>query len=164
MDRRCFIFGAVSLPFLSRTVLANSPKLMVFKLPACGCCDAWIAHMQQAGFKSETENLSEPRMFILKKRIGIPSELASCHTAFVNNYVVEGHVPSGDVLLLLSQMPDALGLTVPGMPAGSPGMEMGDHRDPFDTFLILRDGNSEVFKNHRGCLTSASIEQISGIS
>jgi len=120
--------------------------------------------MPQAGFKPETENLSEPRMFNLKKRVGIISELASCHTAFVNNYVVEGHVPSGDVLLLPSQKPDALGLTVPGMPAGSPGMEMDDHRDPFDTFLILRDGNSEVFKSHRGCLTSASIEQISGIS
>jgi len=105
--------------------------------------------MQQAGFKPETENLSEPSMFDLKKRVGITSELASCHTAFVDNYVVEGHVPSGDVLLLLSQKPDALGLTVPGMPAGSPGMEMGDHRDPFDTLLILRDGSSEVFKSHR---------------
>jgi len=120
--------------------------------------------MQQAGFKSETENISEPRMLDLKKRVGITSELSSCHTAFVNNYLVEGHVPSEDVLLLLSQNPDALGLTVPGMPVGSPGMEMGNRRDPFDTFLILRDGNSEVFKSHRGCLTSASIEQISGIS
>jgi len=150
MDRRCFIFGAISLPFLSRTVLANSSKIMVFKVATCGCCDAWVAHMQQAGFKSETENLSELRMFNLKKRVGITFELSSCHTAFVNNYIVEGHVPSGDVLLLLSQKPDALGLTVPGMPAGSPGMEMGGHRDPFDTLLMLRDGNSEVFKNHRG--------------
>jgi hypothetical protein len=150
MNRRCFIFGAVSLPFLSQTVLANGPKLMVFKLRTCGCCDPWIAHMRQAGFKPETENLSQPRMFDLKKRAGVTSELASCHTAFVDNYVVEGHVPSEDVLLLLSQKPDALGLTVPGMPAGSPGMEMGDHRDPFDTLLILRDGNLEVFKSHRG--------------
>ena len=150
MDRRCFIFGAVSLPFLSQTVLANGPKLMVFKLPTCGCCDAWVTHMQQAGFKSEIENISEPRMFNLKKSVGITFKLSSCHTAFVHNYVVEGHVPSGDVLLLLSQKPDALGLTVPGMPAGSPGMEMGDHRDPFNTLLMLRDGNSEVFKNYRG--------------
>jgi len=141
------------LPFLSRMALANGSKLMVFKLPACGCCDAWIAHMQQAGFKSETENISEPRMLDLKKRVGITSELSSCHTAFVNNYLVEGHVPSGDVLLLLSQNPDALGLTVPGMPVGSPGMEMGNRRDPFDTLLMLRDGSSEIFKSHRGIHT-----------
>jgi hypothetical protein len=153
MDRRCFIFGAVSLPFLSRMALANGSKLMVFKLPACGCCDAWIAHMQQAGFKSETENISEPRMLDLKKRVGITSELSSCHTAFVNNYLVEGHVPSEDVLLLLSQNPDALGLTVPGMPVGSPGMEMGNRRDPFDTLLMLHDGSSEIFKSHRGIHT-----------
>ena len=153
MDRRCFVLGAVSLPFLSRTVLANGSRLMVFKLPTCGCCDAWIAHMQQAGFKPKTKNISESRMFNLKKRAGITSELASCHTAFVNKYIVEGHVPSGDVLLLLSQMPDALGLAVPGMPAGSPGMEMGDHSDPFDTLLILRNRNSEVFKSHRGIHT-----------
>jgi hypothetical protein len=133
--------------------LANGSKLMVFKLPACGCCDAWIAHMQQAGFKSETENISEPRMLDLKKRVGITSELSSCHTAFVNNYLVEGHVPSEDVLLLLSQNPDALGLTVPGMPVGSPGMEMGNRRDPFDTLLMLHDGSSEIFKSHRGIHT-----------
>jgi hypothetical protein len=150
MDRRCFIFGAISLPFLSRTVSANGSKIMVFKIATCGCCDAWVAHMQQAGFKTATENLSKSKMLDLKKHAGLTSEYASCHTAFVNNYVVEGHVPSGDVLMLLSQKPDALGLTVPGMPRGSPGMEMGDHRDPFDTLLILRDGNSELFKSHGG--------------
>ena len=153
MNRRCFIFGAMSLTISSRTVLANSPKLMVFKLPTCGCCDAWVRHMQEAGFTSETENLNERRLFNLKKRVGLAPKFFSCHTAFVNNYVLEGHVPSRDVLLLLMQKPDALGLAVPGMPVGSPGMKMGNHRDPFDTLLLLRDGNSEVFQSHRGIST-----------
>ena len=150
MDRRCFLLGIMSLPFLSRAVLADGPNLMVFKLSECGCCDAWVSHMQQAGFKPKTENLNKPQLLSLKKSVGLTPELSSCHTAFVNNYILEGHVPSGDVLLLLSQKPKALGLTVPGMPVGSPGMEMGNHRDPFDTLLILHNGNSEVFKSHRG--------------
>ena len=153
MNRRCFIFGAVSLPILPRTVLAKSPELMVFKLPTCGCCNAWVTHMQEAGFTSESENLSERKLFNLKKRVGLTPKFFSCHTAFINNYIVEGHVPSRDVLLLLMQKPNALGLTVPGMPVGSPGMKMGNHRDPFDTLLLLRNGNSEVFQSHRGIST-----------
>ena len=84
----------------------------------------------------------------MKARAGITPELSSCHTAFIDGYFVEGHVPAGDVQRLLAERPDALGLTVPGMPIGSPGMEMGDQRDAYDTLLVLRDGSTEVFESH----------------
>ncbi|HMB77954.1 MAG TPA: DUF411 domain-containing protein, partial [Kiloniellaceae bacterium] len=84
----------------------------------------------------------------LKARSGISPKLSSCHTAFVEGYVVEGHVPADDVRRLLAERPEALGLALPGMPIGSPGMEMGSRRDPFDTLLIRRDGATEVFAHH----------------
>jgi len=84
----------------------------------------------------------------MKARAGVTPDLSSCHTAFIDGYFVEGHVPAGDVERLLAERPDALGLTVPGMPIGSPGMEMGDQRDAYDTLLVLRDGSTAVFESH----------------
>ena len=84
----------------------------------------------------------------MKERLGVSGDLASCHTAMAGPYVIEGHVPAGDIQRLLTEQPAALGLTVPGMPIGSPGMEMGDEREAFDTLLILADGTAEVFASH----------------
>lgn len=84
----------------------------------------------------------------MKDRAGVTPEMSSCHTAFIDGYFVEGHVPASAVQRLLSERPDALGLTVPGMPIGSPGMEMGNQRDAYDTLLVLRDGSTEVFESH----------------
>ena len=100
------------------------PLLVVNKTPTCGCCGAWVTHMQRAGFRTEIRNQDD--LNPLKQQLGVPYGKGSCHTAEVGGYFVEGHVPAEDVKRLLREKPDARGLTVPGMPAGSPGMEMPD--------------------------------------
>lgn len=104
--------------------------------------------MSRAGFSTDTRDVDQDALYALKARSGITPELASCHTAFVDGYFVEGHVPARDVQRLLGERPDAIGLSVPGMPIGSPGMEMGNQREAFDTLLVLRDGSIEVFERH----------------
>lgn len=149
MKRRDFIWLAFCLPGFIKFAFAGLPKVTVSKSASCGCCTAWIEHIEKAGFSVESHNLTQQRLSDLKRRIGVSSELAACHTAFINNYFIEGHVPAEDIKILLSQKPDALGLAVPGMPMGAPGMEMGSRRDPFDTLLVKRDGTSNVFSSHR---------------
>lgn len=130
----------ISLPSMAESLLK------VYKSPTCGCCADWITHMEDNGFVTEineTEN-----MFPIKTMAQIPPGMGSCHTAFIDGYVIEGHVPAEDVQRLLEQRPEARGLTVPGMPVGSPGMEMGDRRDPYDVLLILNDGSTEVWASH----------------
>lgn len=148
MDRRHFILAAAGLPLLARPAMAAAPKVEVYKSPTCGCCSAWVGHMTEAGFAVTAGDVGQDVLWNLKQRAGVAPELSSCHTAFVEGYVVEGHVPAEDVRRLLAERPDAIGLTVPGMPIGSPGMEMGERRDPFDTLLILRNGETEVFASH----------------
>ena len=104
--------------------------------------------MIQAGFTVEARNVEQEALWSLKARSGVTPDLGSCHTAFVGGYVIEGHVPAADVGRLLSERPDAVGLTVPGMPIGSPGMEMGNEREAYETLLILRDGSTSVFQRH----------------
>ena len=122
---------------------------MVFKSPTCGCCSAWIEHIKKAGFHVKSENVTQKQLSELKRRSGITRELSSCHTAFINNYFVEGHVPAEDIKALLFEKPDALGVSVPNMPLGSPGMEMGGQKDPYDTLLVKSNGSSKVFRSHR---------------
>ncbi|MDE0780075.1 MAG: DUF411 domain-containing protein [Alphaproteobacteria bacterium] len=148
MKRRDFIWAAFCLPTFVKFASADLPKLTVFKSANCGCCTAWIEHIEKAGFFVEAKNITQRRLSDLKQRTGISLELEACHTGFINSYFIEGHVPAEDIKSLLFQRPDALGLTVPGMPRGSPGMEMGDKKDPFDTLLVKRDGSSEVFRSH----------------
>ena len=97
----------------------------------------------------KSKNVTYGELAGLKRRYGIPSELSSCHTAFINNYFVEGHVPAEDIKALISEKPDALGLSVPNMPIGSPGMEMGNQKDSYDTLLVKSNGSSKVFRSHR---------------
>lgn len=148
MNRRHFILTTLAASLFARPGLAASAQLKVYKSPTCGCCAAWVDHMVQAGFDVDTRDVGQDALWALKDRSGITPELSSCHTAFIDGYVVEGHVPAQDVQRLLASGPDALGLTVPGMPIGSPGMEMGDRRDAYNTLLILRDGMTEVFARH----------------
>ena len=149
MNRRGFIAGVLAAPALARiAVAAEAPRLSVAKSPTCGCCGAWVQHMRAAGFEVEVREVADDELQALKEKAGLAPEHRSCHTAEVDGYVVEGHVPAEDVSRLLAERPDALGLTVPGMPAGSPGMDMGDMRDPYDTLLIRRDGAAEVFASH----------------
>ena len=148
MQRRSFITMTMGALVLARPALATPTRIEVFKSPTCGCCSAWIEHMSGAGFAVDARDVDQEALYALKARSGITPELASCHTAFVDGFVVEGHVPAADIERLLTERPDAIGLSVPGMPIGSPGMEMGNQREAFDTVLLLRDGSIEIFERH----------------
>ena len=125
---------------------ATLPPVVVYKLATCGCCQTWSEHMQAAGFPVETRDTQD--LDAIKTEVGVPFGQGSCHTAKVGDYFVEGHVPADDVKRLLAERPDALGLTVPGMPIGSPGMEQGDAREPYDVLLVAKDGSTTVFAHH----------------
>lgn len=126
---------------------AALPLVLVHKSPACGCCEAWIDHMKEAGFPVEVRDVDN--LDAIKGRVGVPYAKGSCHTAEVAGYFVEGHVPAADVKRLLAERPVAKGLTVPGMPAGSPGMEVPDGTvQPYDVELVAEDGTTSVFSRH----------------
>ncbi|WP_299782866.1 DUF411 domain-containing protein [uncultured Roseobacter sp.] len=152
MNRRNFILtglaSGIGAAALARPTLAMSGQMEVFKTPTCGCCSAWVDHIARAGFNVTARDVDQETLWTIKDRANITPELSSCHTAFIEGYFVEGHVPAEDVQRLLSERPDAIGLTVPGMPIGSPGMEMGNQRDAYDTLLALHDGSVEVFMSH----------------
>ena len=149
MRRRDFLGLALVLPCAAATAGEALRGVTVAKTPSCGCCTAWVEHMRAAGFEVAVQDVSRHRLDRLKRRIGLARKHASCHTAAVEGYVIEGHVPAGDVQRLLDERPAALGLAVPGMPVGSPGMEMGDRREPFDTLLVGADGSARIFERHR---------------
>ena len=121
--------------------------LLVHKSPYCGCCELWIEHMREAGFTVEARNVSD--VHSIKERLGVPAAKGSCHTAQIGGYFIEGHVPAADVKRLLAERPDAKGLTVPGMPKGSPGMEVPDGTvDPYTVELVAKDGSTTPFATH----------------
>ena len=122
------------------------PTVKVYKTPTCGCCSNWVDHMKASGFKVVTQDMNDVTPH--KQRLGVPPAMGSCHTAEVAGYLIEGHVPAADVKRLLVERPKARGLAVPGMPIGSPGMEMDGRRDRYDTLLVRRDGTTEVFARH----------------
>ena len=148
MRRRTFLAGALAAPLFAGAVRAGSPVVRVAKTPLCGCCDGWVDHLRAAGFETEVRDMDQAALDALKAELGIVHEHASCHTATVAGYVVEGHVPAEDIQQLLAERPDARGLAVPGMPVGSPGMEMGDTREAYDTLLIGTNGAASVFARH----------------
>ena len=126
------------------------PDVHVWKSPTCGCCTDWITHLHQNGFRTRLHDTGNEAM---RKRLGIPQELGSCHTALVGGYALEGHVPARDVRRLLAEKPQAIGLTVPGMPVGSPGMdgpEYGQRRDAYAVLLVLKNGSTQVFQKYPG--------------
>jgi len=114
----------------------------VYKDANCGCCKEWVKHMQKAGFAVTSEDTTD--MAGLKKKLGVPDALASCHTAVIGDYLVEGHVPADVVQIMLREKPVARGLAVPGMPAGSPGME-GPVKEKYNVMLFDRSGKSRIY-------------------
>jgi hypothetical protein len=143
------IFSIVVIVVAGFVVMKNvsaEPEMTVYKSPTCGCCGKWITHMEENGFKVNAVDVLE--MNIVKQKYGINRELASCHTAIVDGYFIEGHVPAGDVKRLLSEKTDVLGLSVPGMPVGSPGMEMGDRFDNYDVLAINKNKSTQVFNSY----------------
>lgn len=124
------------------------PQVEVWKDPNCGCCKDWVAHLQASGFRVKVNDSGNA---LARKRLGMPDELGSCHTAVVGGYVIEGHVPAPDIHRLLSEKPKAVGLAVPGMPVGSPGMDApiyGGRKDPYDVLLVLKDGSSRTYQSY----------------
>lgn len=126
--------------------LAPRVRVTVFKDPNCGCCKDWVAHLRKHGFDVVTHDTSD--VSGVKRTGRVPEKLVSCHTAFVQGYVVEGHVPATDIQRLLKDKPKVAGLAVPGMPAGSPGMEVGGRADKYDVIAFNRDGSTRVFAKH----------------
>ena len=130
---------------LSQRVNADS-GMTVYKSPTCGCCSKWIKHMEDNGFSIKAVDVTDVNQ--VKQYYGISPGLGSCHTALVDGYVIEGHVPADDVKRLLAEKPDLLGLSVPGMPVGSPGMEMGDRVDSYSVMAIDKNGETRVFNQY----------------
>ena len=129
------------------TMAQSLPVVDVYKSPECGCCKTWAEHLQKTGFKVILHDVDD--VPAARKKLGMPNRYASCHTAKVGEYLVEGHVPAADIKKLLKTHPKAIGLAVPAMPLGSPGMEMEDGRSvPYDTLLVTQDGKAKVFAHH----------------
>ncbi len=125
------------------------PVMVVHKTPTCGCCGLWVGHMRHAGFKVEVREAED--LAPIKAELGVPYGKGSCHTAEVDGYVIEGHVPAEDVWRLLTERPKARGLVVPGMPLGSPGMEMPDGRvKSYTVELVAEDGSTSTFRRVDG--------------
>ena len=148
LHRRHFISAcavAVAAPVLAEPA---TPLVEVWKSPTCGCCKDWIKHLEAEGFKVRVFETGNTAM---RGRLGVPTQLGSCHTARVGGYAVEGHVPAREIRRLLKERPAAVGLAVPAMPVGSPGMdgpEYGGRRDPYDVLLVSRNGSSTVFQSY----------------
>ncbi len=121
--------------------------MVVYKTPTCGCCTAWVEHVTAAGFKPRIVEMAD--LTPVRKQLNAPDELASCHIAVISRYIVEGHVPADAIRKLIAEKPDAIGIFVPGMPLGSPGMEGPYGSQPFDVILLRRDGAREIFARFR---------------
>src|ERR1700720_226470 len=124
---------------------AKKPTITVYKDPACGCCKKWIEHLVKHGYRVDAKDT--PNMTEIKRTLGVPSGLTACHTAVVNGYLIEGHVPAADIARLLEQKPKIAGLAVPGMPMGSPGME-GPRAQHYQVFSFDKAGKTKVFASY----------------
>jgi hypothetical protein len=145
MRRRSFLASLTLAAFAAnRTWAAEEPVVSVWKDRNCGCCGGWVTHMRAAGFRVEVTNSDD--MPTIKRMTGVPDNLQSCHTARVDGYVIEGHVPASDIRRLLAERPKALGLTIPGMPASAPGMDIPGH--PYKVLLFGPGAGNRVFATH----------------
>lgn len=138
--------AAVAMQPLGVLATSRTNPISVWKTPSCGCCHEWVAHLRKSGFEVTTHDVEDTAPF--RQQFGLNARFASCHTARLGNYVVEGHVPAKELRRLLREQPRALGLAVPGMPMGSPGMEMGNTRDAYDVLLVLKDGSSRIYQSY----------------
>lgn len=127
---------------------ASDAALTVFKSPDCGCCGAWAEAMEAGGFAVRIVERDWSELDALKAKLGIAPEHAGCHTAEIDGYVVEGHVPAADIRRLLDERPEAIGIAAPGMPVGSPGMEMGGQTEAYDVVLVTSPGEAVLFERH----------------
>ena len=135
---------------LTPSLMAQTrPAVEVWKDPDCGCCKDWVSHLEANGFQVSVHDSGNAEA---RTRFGVPDKLGSCHTAQVGGYALEGHVPARDIWRLLKERPKAVGLAVPGMPVGSPGMDGPEYKgrkDPYDVLLIQANGSSKVYQSYR---------------
>ena len=146
MNRKSFLKAMLVAPaaFAAR-LRAAGPLVSVYKTPTCGCCGLWVAHMRSNGFELKVQDVEDTTPY--RARYGVPEKLQSCHTAVVDGYSIEGHVPAADIRRMLKERPQARGLAVPGMVAGSPGME-GSVSQPYSVLLFTADGKSSVYQSY----------------
>ena len=141
--QRTFLIVALGLAFIAPTL---ATEITVYKSPTCGCCKEWVKHLQANGFSVKAHDVSD--LMSYKTANGVPATLGSCHTAKVGGYVIEGHVPANDIKRLLKERPAVSGLSVPGMPNGSPGMEQGGHKDRYDVLTFDKQGKTGVYARY----------------
>src|SRR4051812_39543665 len=134
--------AAVRTPTASE---AKKPTITVYKDPSCGCCKSWIEHLIKHGYRVDAKDT--PQMSEIKRSLGVPDGLRACHTAVVNGYLIEGHVPAADIARLLKEKPKVAGLAVPGMPMGSPGME-GPRAQHYQVLSFDKAGKTKVFASY----------------
>ena len=146
MKSRTLLKIFAPLALLACAEMAAAATLVVTKSASCGCCKHWVEHMKKAGFKVEVHDVEDVAQ--TAKRLGVPDRLRSCHTSEIGGYVIEGHVPAADVKRLLATKPKATGIAVPGMVVGSPGMEQGDRKEPYQVVLFDKSGKTKVFASH----------------
>ena len=142
MRRRTFLGITVAAALVAARATAATMVVDVYKSPTCGCCGKWVEHLRTNGFAVTVNEIDNVDAF--RTRAGVPAALASCHTARVDGYVVEGHVPAADIRKLLAERPKALGLAVPGMPMGAPGMD-APHASGYEVLLFQADGATRVY-------------------
>jgi len=155
LSRRRLLRAATALPLagLAGVAMAQNaptvlPVLQVWKDPNCGCCQDWVDYLKADGFVVQVFDTGNTAV---RRRLGLPDRYGSCHTGLIGGYVIEGHVNAREIRRLLAEKPQAIGLAVPGMPVGSPGMDgavYGDRRDPYDVVLVLKDGSSRVYQSY----------------
>lgn len=153
MKRRLIVqalAGLAGTAVLAPGLMAQTrPLVEVWKDPDCGCCKDWVSHLEANGFQVKVHDSGNAQA---RARLGVPDKLGSCHTAQVGGYALEGHVPAREIQRLLKERPKAVGLAVPGMPVGSPGMDgavYGGRKDPYDVLLIQADGSTKVYQSYR---------------
>lgn len=154
MKKRLFIQAAAMLAIGGGAIVEwpvfaqTKPLVEVWKDPTCGCCGDWVSHMEASGFQVQVHDTGNAPV---RKRLGVPEKMGSCHTALVGGYALEGHVPAREIQRLLKERPRAIGLAVPGMPVGSPGMDgaiYNGRKDPYDVILLLADDKSRVYQSY----------------
>ena len=156
MQRRHFLRATTVLAASALSGLATAkpqrPVIEVWKTASCGCCHDWIAHLQANGFEVTAHDVSDATKREYRQRLGLADKFGSCHTALISGYVLEGHVPAREIRRLLQEKPVAIGLAVPGMPVGSPGMDgpaYGGRRDAYDVLLVQRGGAARIYQVYR---------------
>lgn len=142
----CSVFVFTVFVFMMSTGTVHAAQMLLTKTATCGCCKAWEHNMRAAGILVQNQDVSPVALHAFKKQLGVPPELAACHTAQIGGYFIEGHVSATEIIRLLAEAPAAKGLVVPGMPMGSPGM--GPRRGPYNTLLVQQNGTSTVYARH----------------